>query len=77
MILLYHIKSVNWSAHLLYTVVQYFQHRKAMFYKSPPTEIFIQPFHTHLRGLSKRKNDIFCEFFPTWGGGVARIPKLL
>ena len=26
---------------------------------------------------SCQKNDIFWEFFPIWGGGVAGIPKLL
>ena len=24
-----------------------------------------------------KKNDIFWEFFPTWGGGSSQIPKLL
>ena len=27
--------------------------------------------------LSKKKNDIIREFFPTWGGGSSQIPKLL
>ena len=26
---------------------------------------------------SKKKNDIFWDFFPTWGGGSSQIPKLL
>ena len=33
--------------------------------------------YLHLGTLSKKKNDIIWEFFPTWGRGSSQIPKLL
>ena len=32
-------------------------------------------YHFHLGTLSKKKNNIIWEFFPTWGGGVFPNPK--